>query len=96
MAVVQAATTVTNNGGVIHGTVKQHAPAGFAIVPVPAGAKNLPLGSRDPRARSGIGTAAQSITLAPGNYVAANINVSAPGAINVSPAGGGSASWVDG
>ncbi|HSY39141.1 MAG TPA: hypothetical protein VLA79_06415, partial [Polyangia bacterium] len=85
-AIVQAATTITNNGGVIHGTLKQHAPAGFAVVPVPAGAKNLPLGSSTPGTLS-IGTAAQSITLAPGNYVAANVNVSAPGAINVSPAG---------
>jgi hypothetical protein len=85
-AVVQAATTVTNNGGVIHGTVKQHTPAGLAVVPVPSGATNLPLGSKTPGTLS-IGSAAQSITLAPGNYVAANVNVSAPGAINVSPAG---------
>jgi hypothetical protein len=85
-AVVQAATTISNNGGVIHGTLRQHAPAGLAVVAVPAGAKNLPLGARTPGSLN-IGTAAQSITLAPGNYVAANVNVSAPGAINVSPAG---------
>jgi hypothetical protein len=85
-AVVQAATTVTNNGGVIHGTLKQHAPAGFAIVPVPSDAKNLPLGAPTPGGLN-INSAAQSITLAPGNYVATNVNVSAPGAIKVSPAG---------
>jgi hypothetical protein len=85
-AVVQAATTIANNGGVIHGTQKQHAPAGFAVVPVAAGARNLPLGASAPGTLS-IGSAGQSITLAPGNYVAANINVTAPGAINVSPAG---------
>jgi hypothetical protein len=85
-AVVQAATTVSNNGGVIHGSVKQNAPGGFSVVPVPAGAKNLPLGASSPGSLS-IGSAAQSITLAPGNYVAANVNVSAPGSINVSPAG---------
>jgi hypothetical protein len=85
-AIVQAATTISNNGGVIHGTQKQHAPASFAVVPVPAGAKNLPLGSSSPGTLS-IGSAAQSITLAPGNYVAANVNVNAPGAINISPAG---------
>jgi hypothetical protein len=85
-AVLQAATTISNNGGVIRGTQKQHAPAGFAVVPVPAGAKNLPLGASAPGTLS-IGTAAQSITLAPGNYVAANVNVSAPGAINISPPG---------
>jgi hypothetical protein len=93
-AVVQAATTISNNGGVIHGTQKQHAPAGFAVVPVPAGATNLPLGARSPGSLS-IGSAAQSITLAPGNYVAANINVTAPGAINVSP-GGQVRIWVTG
>lgn len=85
-AIVQAATTITNNRGVIHGTQKQHAPAGFAVVPVASGAKNLPLGARTPGALN-INTAAQSITLAPGNYVAASVTVSAPGAINVSPAG---------
>jgi hypothetical protein len=85
-AIVQAATTITNNGGVIHGTLKQHAPAGLAVVPVPSGAKNLPLGSSTPGTLS-IGNAAQSVTLAPGNYVAANVNVSAPGAIKVSPTG---------
>jgi hypothetical protein len=85
-AVVQAATTISNNGGVIHGIQKQHAPAGFAVVPVPSGAKNLPLGSSAPGTLS-IGSAAQSITLAPGNYVAANINVNAPGAIQISPPG---------
>ena len=85
-AIVQAATTITNNGGVIHGTLKPHAPAGLAVVPVAAGAKNLPLGSRTPGSVT-INTAAQSLTLAPGNYVAANVTVSAPGAINVSPAG---------
>jgi hypothetical protein len=85
-AVVQAATTITNNGGVIHGTLKPHAPAGLAVVPVPSGAKNLPLGAATPGSLN-INTAAQSITLAPGNYVAANINVSAPGAIKVAPAG---------
>lgn len=85
-AVLQAATTISNNGGVVHGTETQHAPAGFAVVPVPSGATNLPLGSSAPGTLS-IGTAAQSITLAPGDYVAANINVNAPGAINISPAG---------
>src|SRR5438128_2315096 len=32
-AIVQAATTISNNGGVIHGTQKPNAPAGFAVVP---------------------------------------------------------------
>ena len=83
-AVVQAATTITNNGGVIRGTLKQHAPAGFAVVPVPSDAKNLPLGSPTPGGLN-VNTAANSINLAPGNYVAASVNVSAPGAIRISP-----------
>ncbi len=85
-AVVQAGTTIVNNGGVIHGAQKQHAPAGFAVIAVPAGAANLPLGSRSPGALN-VNTVAQSITLSPGNYVAASVTVSAPGAINVSPPG---------
>jgi len=55
-------------------------------VPVPAGARNLPIGSSTPGSLN-INTAAQSITLAPGNYVAANITVNAPGAIRIAPAG---------
>ena len=85
-AVVQAATTISNNGGVVRGTLRPNTPAGLAVVPVPAGARNLPLGSTTPGSLN-INTAAQSITLAPGNYVAANITVNAPGAIRIAPAG---------
>ena len=85
-AIVQAATTISSNGGVIHGTQRPHTPGGFAVVPVPAGATNLPLASSSPGSLN-INNAAQSITLAPGNYVAANVNVTAPGSIKVSPAG---------
>jgi hypothetical protein len=85
-AIVQAAGSIWNNGGVVKGTLKPRAPAGFSVAAVPAGAKNLPLGAGSPGTLS-ISTAAQSITLAPGNYVAANLNVSAPGAINISPPG---------
>ena len=85
-AVVQAATTISNNGGVVRGTLRPNTPAGLAVVPVPSGARNLPLGSTTPGSLN-ISNAAQSITLAPGNYVAANINVNAPGAIRIAPAG---------
>jgi hypothetical protein len=85
-AIVQAATTISNNGGVVHGTLKPRTPGNFAVVPVPAGAKNLPLGARTPGSL-GIGSASESITLAPGNYVATNISISTPGAITVSPPG---------
>lgn len=85
-AIVQAATTISNNGGIVRGTLRPRTPGGFAVVPVPSGAKNLPLGARTPGS-VGIGSAAESITLAPGNYVAANLNISTPGAIKVSPPG---------
>ncbi len=85
-AVVQAATTISNNGGVVRGTLRPNTPAGLAVVPVASGARNLPLGSTTPGSLN-IGTAAQSITLAPGDYVAANLNVNAPGAIRISPTG---------
>ena len=85
-AVVQAATTISNNGGIVRGTLRPNTPAGLAVVPVPSGARNLPLGSSTPGSLN-INTAAQSITLAPGNYVAANLTVNAPGAIRIAPAG---------
>src|SRR4051812_40241164 len=89
---VQAATTIVANGGVIRGTQTTGSPAGLSVVPVPAGAKNLPLGAATPGSLN-INNAAQSITLAPGNYVAQNLNVNFPGAINLSPEGSVSI-WV--
>jgi len=85
-AVVQAGTTISNNGGIVRGTLRPNTPAGLAVVPVASGARNLPLGSTTPGSVN-INTAAQSITLAPGDYVAANLNVNAPGAIRISPTG---------
>jgi hypothetical protein len=85
-AIVQTATTLTNNGGGVHGKVIAKSPAGLAVVPVPPGAKNLPLGSSSPGSLN-INDANGSITLAPGDYVAANINVNFPGSLRVSPAG---------
>lgn len=84
--IVQAATTITNNGGLIHAVQRPNTPSGFSVVPVPAGAINLPLGSSTPGSLN-INIAADSITLAPGDYVASNINVNFPGAITISPAG---------
>jgi hypothetical protein len=85
-AIVQAATLITNNGGVIHGIQRQNAASGFGIVPIAPDARNLPLGSPVPGSLN-INIEPDSITLAPGNYVAANININFPGAINISPAG---------
>ena len=85
-ALVQAATSITNNGAVVHGSLVPNAPANLSAVPVPSGAINLPLGASAPGSLN-INIAADSITLAPGNYVAANINVNSPGSINISPVG---------
>jgi hypothetical protein len=83
---VEVATTLTNNGGIIHGGVTQNLPAGLSVIPVPTGATNLPLGSSSPGSLN-INTASDDITLGPGDYVAANISVNSPGAIKVSPQG---------
>ena len=85
-AVVRAAKSIVANGGVVKGTEVENAPAGLAVVPVPAGATNLPLGSSSP-GNLNINGASDSITLAPGNYVVSNINVNSPGAIKISPTG---------
>ncbi|HYP99174.1 MAG TPA: hypothetical protein VER96_10950 [Polyangiaceae bacterium] len=85
-AIVQAATTITANGGTVRGSLRANSASGFAVVPVVAGARNLPLGSATPGSLN-INNATQSITLPPGDYVAANINVNFPGSIVISPAG---------
>jgi hypothetical protein len=93
-AVVQAGASIVNNGGVVHGSAIQSSPSSLAIVPVPAGAINLPLGSSSPGWLN-INGASDSISLAPGNYVAAGVNVNYPGSITISPPGP-VAIWVTG
>ncbi|HYQ27848.1 MAG TPA: hypothetical protein VER04_11535, partial [Polyangiaceae bacterium] len=85
-AIIEAAAAFTNNGGTLRGKAITSSPAHLAVVPVPAGARNLPLGSTTPGSVN-INNASGSITLAPGNYVAANINVNFPGSITISPPG---------
>jgi hypothetical protein len=79
---VQAAGSIVVNGGTIRGTKAPNSSAGLAVVPVPANATPLPLGSTSPGSLN-INTASDSITLAPGNYVVANLNVNFAGAIDV-------------
>ncbi len=93
-AQVQAAAAIVNNGGVVDGTEIHDAASSLAVIPVPAGAINLPLGSTAP-GNVVINGVSDSITLAPGNYVAANVNVSSPGSITISPPGP-VAIWVTG
>jgi hypothetical protein len=70
----EAAGSIVVNGGTIRGTKAPNSSAGLAVVPVPANATPLPLGSTSPGSLN-INTASDSITLAPGNYVVANLNV---------------------
>jgi hypothetical protein len=83
---VQAATSIVMNGGIIHGTKLQNSPAGLTLVPVPSGARALPLGSTAPGSLN-INGVSDSITLTPGTYVATNVNVNFPGAISIFPPG---------
>jgi hypothetical protein len=91
---VQAAGAVANNGGLVDGTEIYDATSTLAVVPVPAGAINLPLGSTVP-GNVNVNGASTSITLAPGNYVASSVNVNFPGSITISPQGP-VAIWVTG
>jgi hypothetical protein len=83
---VQAAEAIVHNGGVIDGTQTPNSPANLAVVPVPSGATNLPLGSKSPGSVN-MTTASESLTLEPGSYVVDNLTVAFPGAIRISPAG---------
>jgi hypothetical protein len=83
---VQAAGTIIRVGGTIHGNTIEHSAAGLTVVPVPANAIPLPLGSAAPGLLA-IHHQHESITLRPGNYVAADIDLDFPGAINVLPSG---------
>jgi hypothetical protein len=85
-AVVQAAGSITNHAAAVNGILVPQSAAGLATIPVPTGATKLPFGSGTPGSLN-INTAGASVTLAPGNYVAANITVSSPGSIKISPPG---------
>lgn len=85
-AVVQAATSIHLNGGVIAGSQITDSAAGLEPLPVALGATNLPLGSSSPGSLNITG-AGDSIALAPGNYVVENLNLNFPGSITISPEG---------
>ena len=81
---VQAGGTIIKNGtAVITGTQTPNAPAHLAVVPVPAGAKNL-----------GNYVVSGTVTLAAGNYVANSFAMN-PGA-NLIISGGVAQIWVTG
>jgi len=83
---VRAGGAIIRHGGTIRGAETQNSPAGLAVVPVPSGARPLPLGATVP-GRVRIHNKHESITLRPGNYVAADIDLDSHGEINVYPAG---------
>jgi len=85
-AVVVASGSTRSNGGVLNGTGTGNAAAGLLGVPVPSTATILPLGASLPGALNVNGTS-DSITLAPGDYVASDVNVNFPGSISISPVG---------
>jgi hypothetical protein len=81
---VQAGSTIIQNGNaVITGTKTPNTPAHLAVVPVPAGAKNL-----------GNFVVSGTMSLAAGNYVANSFNMN-PGA-NLTITGGVAQIWVTG
>lgn len=81
---VQAGSTIIKNGNaVITGTQTPNTPAHLAVVPVPAGAKNL-----------GNFVVSGNMSLAAGNYVANSFNMN-PGA-NLTITGGIAQIWVTG
>ena len=81
---VQAASTIVKNGtAVITGTQTPNTPAHLAVVPVPAGAKNL-----------GNFVVSGTVTLPAGNYVATSFNMNGGSTLKIS--GGVAQIWVSG
>ncbi len=83
-ALVQAATSITNNGGTLNGREQANSTSGMAVVPAPSGAIPLPLGSKS---AGSLVLNTGSLVLAPGDYVAANVTLNAPGTLTIAPAG---------
>jgi len=81
-AVLQAATTVLRNGGIVQGSVIQNAPGGFPTLAPPSNATNLPSGASSPGSLN-ISGPASSVVLSPGNYVVKDLNINAPGRISI-------------
>jgi hypothetical protein len=84
---VRAAESIVHRGGTIYGLQIEHSPAGLKEVPIPANAQFLPIGSHVP-GNLHIHDPHDSLSLRPGNYVAADLDLEFPGTINVFPASG--------
>jgi hypothetical protein len=83
---VQAAGAIVVEGGTIRGSKLENSPAGLLDLLVPTNARPLPLGAHSP-GRLNIHDHHDSITLRPGNYVAKDVDLDFPGAIDVFPSG---------
>ena len=82
---VRAASVIIKHG-VIRGSLTEHSLAGLPDIPISPIAIPLPLGSKVP-GRLDLHHKRQSITLHPGDYVAASIDLDWPAEIRVSPLG---------
>lgn len=82
---VRAGGAIIKLGGAIHGTATAHSPIGLPGIDVPAAAMALPLGATSPGLLSLHGH--RVLTLRPGDYVAARVDLDWPAEIRVSPAG---------
>ncbi len=82
---VRAATVVLKRG-VIKGSLIEHSPAGLPDIAMSPIAIPLPLGAKVP-GRLHLDRKNQSITLHPGDYIAAGIDLDWPAEIRVSPLG---------
>ena len=84
---VRAAEAIVHHGGRIFGQQIEFSPAGLTDVPIPANARFLPLGAHAP-GNVHISGPQDSLSLRPGNYVAADIDLDSPGTINIYPSSG--------
>ncbi len=83
---VRAAEAIVKRGGVIKGSMIEHSPAGLPEIAKSPIAIPLPLGAKFP-GHLELDKHHQSITLRPGDYIAADIDLDWPAEIRVSPAG---------
>ena len=82
---VRAAGLIERRGGTINGSVVEHSPASWPEVPAPPVARALPLGAHVPgRVKL---HEHEILTLKPGDYVAADIDLDRAAEIRVAPAG---------
>ena len=83
----RAAEVIVPKSRMVYGLQIENSPAGLGAVPIPANARNLPLGAHTP-AGVHIHDRHDSLWLRPGNYIAGDVDVDFPGTLNVTPGSG--------